>query len=124
MSDDLRKFDAIADYQAKIRGETPLPITAIDVFNAAIDREKAKASQISGDCRIEIDPGESLRISRSRDGKILIIEQEDGTRLVQIEDDRVIVTIEDSDGATWKSPYETAEHFWDVVARNSRPWRP
>ncbi len=55
---------------------------------------------------IELRPGEEMTIGRSRDGKILIVQRESGTSLVETNDDRVRIEVFDCDGSLWKSPLE------------------
>ena len=64
---------------------------------------------------IPIDSGRSVTVSRSRDGKILVIQREDGTQLIQLEGDAGCeMILNHSPESVWISVLETSEceRFW------------
>lgn len=62
---------------------------------------------------IELRPGEQATISRSRDGKILIVQRDSGAQLVETNDDRLMLTVEHCDKSIWRSPLEQNVVFVD-----------
>lgn len=67
---------------------------------------------------IRIEPGASVRVSRSRNGEIVFVEREEGTTLIKIDDGCLRMTLENAPQYDfgWRSVMENDEKddFWKL----------